>query len=238
MTFRLKTVLSALVMFAGAFASQADAAAITFEFTGRAVNVDSSLTGVFSENQIINGSYTFESTTAATFDPLNPSVASYYGLLAMELSIGSYSATYDSSGLFNGITVWDGAPGDYDTYSVSANINGPSIAGIPPDFFVFNLYDPSGTAFSTLALPLDASQFSSSIFPDRQFQLTFTEYIDPLNSIDHSVWGEITSIVAVPIPGALLLFVSGLFGPVAAFFARDAILKPKPRILRSDRSFH
>ncbi|BAV34814.1 hypothetical protein SCL_2537 [Sulfuricaulis limicola] len=197
----------------------AKAAPVTFGFTGFVYEViDPLLANRFSENQAVSGSYTFESTALATYPNIsNPNVVDYPGLLNISLTIGDYTATYNPSSFPGMIRIVNDLTGWGDSYEVWAGMSGASIGGIPPSFFVTAMNDWTGMALSSLALPVDASQLAS--FDNQQFQLIFTEYVDPLTMIDHVLDGEITSITTsvVPLPGALLLFVSGLFVSFGSF---------------------
>jgi hypothetical protein len=217
--FKKLSVIAAFIFMSGLMTSGASASPVTFEFTGFVYEViDPVLTNTFSENQGVSGSYTFESTTLATYPNIfNPNAVDYHGLLSMSLNIGGYTATYNpSSPSTTGMIRISDNNVIGDSYQVWGGMSGASSSGIPLDFFVIGLDDYSGLALSSLALPADASQLSA--FPNGQFQLSFTEYLDPLTMVDHAVYGEITSIKTspVPLPGALLLFMSG-FGPITAF---------------------
>lgn len=197
-----RALLTATFICAGLLGNvNANAGSITFAFEGKVSFVDKSLVSYFHRNQTITGTYTFESTTAATATG-NSAIVSYPALLGGNLTTGRYVANLNPNQSTEGIScceqiiVGDNVIGAFNTsmgdiYQVIMPLLGQSINGIPVDFISINLDDPTGTAFSSLDLPITPIPLSN--FDNKTFQLTFTEVVDPYNSVQHNVDGYITS---------------------------------------------
>ncbi len=144
--------------------TMARATLITYNFSGTVDTVDPALASTFSTGQTLTGSYTFDSTIAATGTSTSAS-AVFDALTSVSFTVGSYSA---SSTATQEIQVENGAT---DTYAVvsrkSDGLNGADVAGLPLSLFTIRLDDSSGTVFSdALILPtsLVLSNFSSKAF--------------------------------------------------------------------------
>ena len=193
------------IVFLAGLPTMARADLITYNFSGTVDTVDSALSSIFSSGQTLTGSYTFDSTTSAV--PGSTSAAAvYYALTSVSFTVGSYTA---SSTATQEIQVENGAT---DTYTVvsrkSDGLNGADVAGLPLSLFTIRLDDSSGTVFSdALILPtgLVLSNFSSKLF-----FLDFGDLTAP--SVVSGTITELSQPAPVPLPGAFLLFGSGLAG--------------------------
>ena len=123
------TVLALMLAIGLGTGNLALAVPITFSFSGDVNFVDSALTATFNTNQLISGSYTFESTTPDKI----PGTTNHaqYALTALSFNIDGYSVTGGmSSGAF--ISPCDGCLGDglTDLYSVqnTNSLTGANVA--------------------------------------------------------------------------------------------------------------
>jgi hypothetical protein len=149
-------------------AATASGATITFAVSGTVDFVHGDLTGEFAVGDILNLTYTFESTTA----PRTGSTefqAVFDALTALSLDVDGYLA---SSLAALEIQVDDDVPGpDGDRYAVVSRatdgLTGPPVNGFDLELFGFRLDDSTETVFSTaLDLPtaLDLNDFDSTAF--------------------------------------------------------------------------
>ncbi|HEV3166300.1 MAG TPA: PEP-CTERM sorting domain-containing protein [Isosphaeraceae bacterium] len=179
---------------------------ISYSFGGTVDSVDPALAGTFLVGQTLAGAYTFDSTTAATAGS-NSTFAVFNALTHVNFTIGSYSAS--SSGAPE-IQVDNNPPlPDDDRYALvsraSQGLTGPSVGGLPLNFFSFPLDDSTDTVFSNaLILP---TSLNLANFDKRQFFLFFGNIDTP-----SVVTGTITSLTA-PEPSSLTLAgIGGLSG--------------------------
>jgi len=199
----------------------AEAAPITFAFTGTVQQVVPALSGTFQPGDAFSGSYTFESTTPDT-DP-SPGFGLYAnGMTSLTFTIGSYTGGADCSAAAScNIAVQDGGPGDCaltDCYLVTAkHPTGPSVEGVLPTDFALSLLDNSGLALSSDALPLtppDISNFSITFFG-----VNFDDFA-------FGVQGKLTSLTSqaagtVDEPSVLFLVAGAFLGLVLQRRPRD-----------------
>jgi hypothetical protein len=176
--------------------SAAIAAPVTFSFTGVVGHVDTDLYPTFNTGQALTGSYTFESTTSVT----NPGNRYNGAITAFNATLGSYSAVLGTGNNF--IAVRDNlSTGDH--YIVSAPLNPvPSVQGLGLRFRL-ELIDPSGNVFANTALPTTPPSLSS--FATNRWRLVFEDSTGTAR-----IRGVFTSLTAVPLPAAVILFGAGL----------------------------
>jgi hypothetical protein len=171
-------------------------APVTLQITGAVTNVPSGLSSQFTAGQLISGSYTFETTTADNQN--SPSLGGYVGAIsAFEVTVGAYSV---SSILQGDIQIENGIP---DTYIATTFTQGNSVNGASPLLQAIQLNDPTGTAFSSDALPLvvNVNQFSG-----RDFTLDFTNgdrllgRVDAIFVPEPATWGWIVLFLGLGRP--------------------------------------
>ncbi|MBX3237143.1 MAG: hypothetical protein KF814_13415 [Nitrospiraceae bacterium] len=187
---------------------QADAALVTYEFSGNISQVPGALftpggagANGFNSGLKLSGTYTFETTTPGLL-PSGFSTQMYNGSLSnLQLSIGNYGASLNNSG--TNLTMV--STGGTSLYSVNAGVNGNLVKGLAPSLFSINLADETGTAFSSVALPGNPGPSLSS-FNVNRWTLVFSNGSTLVGSLD--------SLKAVPLPATVLLFGAGLIGLV------------------------
>lgn len=172
------------------------AAPVTFSFTGVVGHVDTDLYPTFNAGQALTGSYTVESTTSLT----NPGNRYNGAITAFNATLGSYSAVLGPGNNF--IAVRDNlSTGDH--YIVSAPLNPvPSVSGLGLRFRL-ELIDPSSNVFANTALPTTPPSLSA--FATNGWRLVFEDSTGTAR-----INGVFTSLTAVPLPAAIILFGAGL----------------------------
>ncbi len=180
------------------------AASISFNFTGSVGDV---FGGVFTPHGFgadgfstalpVSGGATINSL--ATDSNATSTIGRYNAIQDFSVSVGTYFATYAPGNSF--IRVTNNAPGaGSDIYELRINgLFGNPVNGFSPSSFLLELTDPTGTAFSSDALPAGAPSLSS--FARSEFRLLF-------GSATTRVQGALTSLV--PLPAAVWLFGAGL----------------------------
>lgn len=119
------------------------------------------------------------------------------------VSVGTYFASFAPGNSFIRVTNSAAGAGN-DIYEVRVNgLLGSSVNGFQPTSFLLELTDPSGTAFSSDALPTGPPSLSS--FARSEFRLIF-------GAASTRVQGALTSLV--PLPAAVWLFGAGLIALV------------------------
>jgi len=114
----------------------------------------------------------------------------------LSLQIGTYSALL---GVGANLILIANTPG-LDGYFSQATVAGSMVKGLSPSFFDITLVDPTGSVFSSNALPTDAPSLFS--FATNKWRLVFAG--------GQIVQGSLTSLQAVPLPASMLLFGAGL----------------------------
>jgi hypothetical protein len=152
-------------------AASAGADPITISFTGVVTSVSSGLTGAFAVNDLLSGSYTFESTTAPRAGS-NSTFAVFDAITDLIFTLGSYSAATAGSAPNGEVQVDNDPPfPNVDRYGIvsraSDGLAGADVNGFALGAFGFRLDDASNSVYSdALILPasVNLSDFTSSSF--------------------------------------------------------------------------
>lgn len=204
----LGMVLGVLIGWGG-FAGAAHAALVTFSFEGNVNAVGTPISSDFHVGDTFQGSYSFNSLT--------PDRDSRSNVGAYTLANGMFTVSGKSyvmgGGTAGGIRIVSNAsPGFRESYVVDFTAVGPSAGNgnYIPGAFALSL--EGRNHFLNDSLPLTPPSLSGLAGNDISFRLNF------ISGGARFVGGEITSLslTAVPLPGAVLLFGSGLLG-LAAF---------------------
>ncbi len=180
------------------------AASISFNFSGSVGDV---FGGVFTPQGFGADGFTTalpmsggaSINSLATDSNAASNVGRYNAIQDFSVSIGTYFASYAPGNSFIRITNSAAGAGS-DIYELRVNgLFGNAVNGFTPSSFLLELTDPSGTAFSSDALPAGAPSLSS--FARSEFRLLF-------GSASTRVQGALTSLV--PLPAAVWLFGAGL----------------------------
>ena len=197
----------------GGLAGVAHAALITFNFEGNVTSTGGIVSSDFSTSDKLVGSFSFDSNTPDR----NPSQGGGYLLTQLSYTLGhnSYFAIGDSASPRIEITSNSSTNPNTitnDLYRVfSVNNSGPSAgAQLPREFAI----DISGQGkFPNDSLPLTPPSLGNVLSTNRRFAMSFVQPVGAVGAVS----GELTSLTLapVPIPGAVLLFGSGLIGLAA-----------------------
>ena len=201
-------ILSASSVLSLLHVSKADAALVTYQFSGNISEVSGSLftpggegANGFNAGLKLSGTYTFDSATAGMLPSGLGAQVYNASVTEMNLSIGNYSAPLQGGGT-NLTTMTSGST---SLYSVNLGTAGNLVKGLAPSLFSLNLADESGTAFSSVALPGNPAPNLNS-FNVNRWTLVFSNGAQLVGSLD--------SLKAVPLPATALLFGAGLIGLV------------------------
>jgi len=175
------------------------AAPVTFQFVGDVTAVSGGLNPPFNSSQTLTGSYTFNSATPDS----NPSanIGRYNGTIqALTVSVGGYTATLGNSSS-NFIEIRNQPSSD--RYELRAPLTGALVNGFSPLRFRIDLVDPTASAFANDHLPTTPPSLSS--FSTKGFRIVFED-----GDGNARIRGTLTSLTAVPLPTAVVLFGAGL----------------------------
>jgi hypothetical protein len=149
----------------------AEAAPVTFTFSGAVTAVNPLLASTFAPGDVLTGVLTYDSELVDTNG--NGNIGRYEPVSSLAFTIGSYSATFvDGSGFVN---VTNGAPGS-DQLGFRGDVTGPTVNGFKPFNLQLGLTDATGTALSSDELVL---AFTTGQFTLNQFFFTFTNRANP-----------------------------------------------------------
>jgi hypothetical protein len=194
-------ILPTIVLFSLLCAwSAADAALVTYSFTGGVTNVSNALKPTLGISPI-SGTFTFDNSPATG--------GTYLGVVSgLNVNVGGYTATY-ASGLVNGVsiakgvTLLDGTTGDNWKLATSAQ-------GMPVNGYTLQVFD--------LDLEREGSLFTNTNMqnPPSIGDLTGTRWRMIFENAMGVVriQGNVLTLTAVPLPAAVLLFGAGLISLV------------------------
>jgi hypothetical protein len=199
---------SGLLLFCSVVATPAMAATIIYNFTGNVTNVGNLLSPpAVPSPQFTTGSTMTGAMTVNTADGTAGNVNGSYQIQSLTVTIGGYTASVGQTGTVN-IRNGNGGGAAVDRFEVSApqsgNLTGDDINFLLPRLFTINLRGPS-SIFGSDALPSSVPSLNSFANLNR-FRLQF----GPTNGANARVQGELTSLTAVPLPPAVILFGVGL----------------------------
>lgn len=194
---QLSVRIGLVVILCGLMTSPAMAALITYNFTGDVDRVPSQLTSSFSTSSSPTAMSGFVTLNTADTN-LNTKVGNYT-VTNFQVTIGGYTATMGTSGL---VEIKDGTPGLDRVIGTINSPNGANVNFLAPRLFDVHLRGPAGT-FSGDALPTTAPSISSFTNFNR-WRLVFGPGDGKV------VRGTLTSLTAVPLPAAVVLFGAGL----------------------------
>ncbi len=171
------------LMVAAVTTTSAQAAVVTYYFGGALNSVSVGVPLAVGDS--FAGSFTFDSTTVNLGAAL-PSIGNYSdGSSAIEVNVNGYFFSSDStSACVNtcvGIRLFNDTPpavfGDIFTASNAllgnpATVTGPNLDGLSPSVLSLQLFESSGTAFSSIALP---SNLLLSSFDGTNFAISFID---------------------------------------------------------------
>ena len=221
---RYTLTLAALAILSVSTSGLAQAALVTFKFTGVVDTADAALSPTIARNTPFTGTYGFEST-ARNWE-VEPGVGVYpVSQFSLEISGKHYS--FDPLGggfngsayhLINRAVTWseDGTfytLGPHGFYAIYVNaFVGDPINGMTPAEGGFGIELPGGRSIfsegSDLLTPPLLTAPSLGSFLKSRVSLAFDHPIGGRVSAA----GHLTSLTTVPLPGALLLFGSSLLG--------------------------
>jgi hypothetical protein len=203
-----------LVIGWGGVAGAAHAALVTFHFEGNVTAISPVLSSDFSLSDQFRGSYSFDSF-APDLDPLARSGG--YRLANASLTLGGKTYSIGTLGGAIGVVLDDGVTHS-PSYNMVTTLAGPNIGWLFPDGMTLTV--AGNNLLTDDALPLTPPSLSNLNINSIRFVMGG---FNPANGLldNGAVLGHITSLslTAVPLPGAVFLFGSGVLG-LAAFGRR------------------
>ena len=199
--------------------NSAMAALVTFNFTGKVDSVGSQVSGgPFSVDQVVKGSYTFSDTGTNPAISPNGTIATYSGRLDgpstnLNVTFGpgvpAYTASF-ATGTTNTIIVTDAVAPNHDAYEVNGFFSGASVNSQAPTSFKLDLEKLPTNTFTSTSLPITPPSISSLSDMDKTFRLVFGNG----NGNSRTVIVNLSTLTAVPLPAAVILFGAGLIALV------------------------
>lgn len=179
----------------------AQAALVNYSFTG-------SIDGISSDLAPVSGSFQFDSATGGSGGAYNGAVKAF--TISFGGMLGGYTSSFSSGA--NAVTISQNLPlgsGVVDRWSLATAVTGPELTGTGymPFNFDLRLDKQGGGLFANTALQDPPSLGAVSAARWR----LFFEDVDGNPAV---FLGSITSLTAVPLPAAVLLFGAGLISLV------------------------
>lgn len=179
----------------------ADAALVTYSFTGSVGALNSPLLSTMNMSSPVSGTFQFDNSPAVG--------GNYPGVVSnLTLNIGGYTSTFapgaNAVSVFQNIDLGDGFNGD--RWRLVTAAAGPSVNGYSPFRFDLNL-DREGSLFANTNMqnPPSLGSLTAS-----RWRLVFENAAGNIVRVQ----GALTSLTAVPLPAAVLLFGAGLISLV------------------------
>lgn len=208
MQVRVLALSLGIILFGLVVSGTAGAASIQFSFTGIVLGSSVMLSPPFAINQPMSGFFTISSPLDALTDS-NPSVniARHNDVITnLSVTIGTstpYVVTFGQPQ--NHITIRNLPAFDSGALVVNTLTSGAQVNGFTPTSFAINLVDGTAGAFNS-QYPTTVPSLSSFLTTN-QWRLVFAPG-------GGGVQGMLTSLTAVPLPAAVLLFGAGLISLV------------------------
>ena len=178
----------------------AHAALVNYSFTGSVSNVSGALRSTLPLTSSMSGTFQYDADTL-------PSGTGRYmgGVQNLSLTIGAYSVSLDPLGTTNAIRITDNPSGDL--WRLRTSVMGDSIRGFSPEQFRLDLADEEGGAITgtTLSNPPSLGDLTST-----HWRLVF----ENMDGKTVRIQGALTSLIATPLPAAVILFGAGLISLV------------------------
>jgi hypothetical protein len=192
---RAHTVVALVVTAAIGTSVPALAAPVTYAFSGSLTVVDPELAPPFAVGDLFSGTF--------TFDPTSPDVDNVVNAYFIPATIAGSVGAYEFSGSGDIVFIQD-APFPTDVILVNASADGNDVNGLP--LLRVDLRIASGDLGLDVANPPKDPLLTS--LPG-SFMLQFANPQPDLPFEQAVISGTVTSVAAVPEPGALLLILSG-----------------------------
>ncbi|MGB0911536.1 MAG: PEP-CTERM sorting domain-containing protein [Nitrospirales bacterium] len=212
--FRLSCLLFAMAVILTSL-SPAQAALITFDFTGTIQRVGSSFGFFppFRSSDSVKGSFTFESTTPDAL-PTSSTIGQYGGAVkSLNFMFGSYSGGMAAGN--DGVLQVQNNTAGRDSFLVrtgfgAENLDGPPVNGLLPKDFFLRVFDNTQAMVNSVDLPTTPP----TIWQNNNASTTFIILGFPGGGINTQVRATVDSLTlaAVPTPSSLLLMGTGLVG--------------------------
>jgi hypothetical protein len=182
----------------------AHAALVTYSFTGGVSQVNMPLLSTMNGGSLVSGTFQFDNATGGVGGNYQGAVTNIFSL-----NIGSYTSSFDALGA-NAVTIFNqidlgGVPGD--RWRLVTGATGGLINGYSPLRFDLQLDQEGGAAFSNVNLQ---SPPSFNTLTGTRWRLIFENAEGNLVRVQ----GGLSSLTAVPLPAAVILFGAGLISLV------------------------
>ena len=180
----------------------AHATMVTYSFEGTVGSVSGALKSTTPAGSSIEGTFTYKTDTPAI------GTGRYMGAVQnLSFTIGTYAVNLDPLGDTNVIRITDSPSGDLWRLRTSVTGNSVGIDEFKPADFRLDLADEDGLAITGNALnnPPSLGDLTST-----QWRLVF----ENMDGKTVRVQGVLSSLTAVPLPAAVILFGAGLISLV------------------------
>ena len=181
------------MIFSFLFSAPASAALLQFSFAGAVSDVNSQLFPTINTGQTLSGSFTVNSGISNTGSGTTQQYTNAFTNLTLNLGPANATPVVNAALVFspdNSLTITTG--GTLDLYAAQGPLTGSAVNGLTPIRFEFD----GG------ALPSTPPSLSS--FAYNHWRLIFSGTGSP------TVSGSFSSLTAVPLPAAVILFGAGL----------------------------
>lgn len=177
----------------------AHAALVAYSFQGTVGSVSGALRSTLPAGSSMLGTFSYNTVPSGTTGRYMDAVQS------LSFTIGGYSVALDPMGDTNIIRITDSSSGDL--WRLRTSVAGASIGGFAPEHFRLELADEDGAAITGTALsnPPSLGDLTST-----HWRLVF----ENMDGKSVRIQGALSSLTAVPLPAAVILFGAGLISLV------------------------